>query len=49
MQTDGTAKWVKQLRIEELDCGHWVQLEVPDKLNQLLEEFAEEGMGSVGQ
>lgn len=42
MQKDGTAKWVKKLRIEELSCGHWVQLELPDKLNQLLEGFAEE-------
>ena len=37
-----TAKWVKQLRIEELSCGHWVQLELPDKVNQLLEGFAAE-------
>lgn len=37
-----TAKWVKQLRMEELSCGHWVQLELPDKLNRLLEGFADE-------
>ena len=42
MQKDGTAKWIRKLRIEELSCGHWVQLEQPDKLNQLLEGFAEE-------
>lgn len=42
MQTDSTAKWVKQLRVEELSCGHWVQLELPDKLNQLMEGFADE-------
>ena len=42
MQRDATAKWVKQLRTEELSCGHWVQLELPDKVNQLLEGFANE-------
>ncbi|MCJ1403524.1 hypothetical protein MMC11_006747 [Xylographa trunciseda] len=42
IQRDGTAKWIKQLRIEELSCGHWVQLELPDKLNELLEGFADE-------
>ena len=40
LQKDRTAKWVKQLRVEELSCGHWVPLELPDKLNQLLEGFA---------
>ncbi|MCJ1435553.1 hypothetical protein MMC27_004927 [Xylographa pallens] len=42
MQKDQTAKWVKQLRVEELHCGHWIPLELPDKLNQLLEGFANE-------
>lgn len=37
-----TAKWVKQLRIEELSCGHWVQLELPEDLTRLLEGFANE-------
>ena len=49
MQIDGTAKRVKQLRIEDTDCGHWAQLELPDRLNQLLEGFAEEDVGNVGQ
>ena len=40
MQKGSTAKWIRNLSIEELDCGHWVQLESPEKLNQLLEDFA---------
>ena len=42
MQKHSTGKWVKQLRIEELNCGHWLQLELPEKLTQLLEGFADE-------
>lgn len=42
MQKESTTKWVKQLRIEELSCGHWVQLELPDHLTRLLEGFADE-------
>lgn len=37
---DGTSKGVKDLKIEELESGHWIQLELPDKLNQLLLDFA---------
>lgn len=33
------AIWIQNLRIEEFPCGHWVQLEMPDKLNDLLLEF----------
>ena len=46
VQKEATAKWAKQLRVEELSCGHWVQLELPDKLNKLLEGFAAEVDGS---
>ncbi|MCJ1382272.1 hypothetical protein MMC17_005385 [Xylographa soralifera] len=42
MQKERMVKWVQHLRIEELSCGHWVQLELPDKLNELLEGFANE-------
>ena len=37
-----TAKWVKDVRVEELDCGHWIQLEEADRLNSLLIKFADE-------
>lgn len=47
MHKKETATWVKQLRIEELSCGHWVQLELPDQLNQLLEGFAHEIEGNA--
>lgn len=29
-------------RIEEVEAGHWVQLEQPEVVNRLLVEFAEE-------
>ena len=47
MQTERTAKWVARLRVEELSCGHWVALEMPDELNKLLEGFANEVVGGV--
>ena len=34
--------WIKQHKIEEIPCGHWVQLEQPEKLNDLLVQFASE-------
>ena len=42
IQKYGTQRWAKQLNVEELDCGNWVQLEEPDKLNGILEQFAED-------
>jgi pimeloyl-ACP methyl ester carboxylesterase len=42
MQSEQTLKWAKRLRIETIrDCGHWIQLEHPDDLQALLEEFVE--------
>jgi pimeloyl-ACP methyl ester carboxylesterase len=37
-----TGKWVKNLKVEELDCGHWVQAEKPKETNALFERFANE-------
>lgn len=31
---------LKDPKIEELPCGHWVQLEMPEEVNSLLVEFA---------
>ncbi|KAH6643359.1 putative epoxide hydrolase [Truncatella angustata] len=42
MQSENSKKWVKDLRIEILDCGHWIQLENPAKLQELFEGFASE-------
>ena len=33
-------------RIEEIDAGHWVQLEQPEVVNRLLVDFAEEVKGA---
>ena len=40
MQRQVAASWVKQLRVEELSCGHWVQLEMPERVNELLVGYA---------
>lgn len=40
MQTQNTSKWVKELCIETLHCGHWIQLEKADELHKLLEDFS---------
>jgi soluble epoxide hydrolase/lipid-phosphate phosphatase len=43
MQSQNTLKWVKQLRIETVrNCGHWIQLERPDELHELILGFASE-------
>jgi len=42
MQTAKSKEWVPDLRIETLDCGHWIQLERPEKLSRLMEHFAQE-------
>ncbi|PLB55852.1 putative epoxide hydrolase [Aspergillus steynii IBT 23096] len=42
LQSTMAEKSVPKLRVEQVDCGHWVQLEVPEVLNRLLVEFVEE-------
>lgn len=43
LQTQNTVKWVKHLRIENImKCGHWIQLERPSELHQLIQRFANE-------
>lgn len=37
-----TRKWAKDLRVENLDTGHWVYLEKPDEVNTILKRFFEE-------
>lgn len=37
-----TEKNTTDSRIEVVDAGHWVQLEKPDVVNELLVKFAEE-------
>ena len=37
-------KYVPQAKIVELDCGHWVQLEQTERLNEVWEKWIE-GLG----
>ncbi|PHH91786.1 hypothetical protein CDD83_10282 [Cordyceps sp. RAO-2017] len=36
---DKTKQWMEDLRVETVDCGHWIQLERPERLHSLLDEF----------
>lgn len=42
MQVPRSREWCRELRVETLDCGHWIQLEKADELTALLEGFARE-------
>lgn len=42
MQIPKSSEWCTNLNVKTLDCGHWIQLERPDVVNGLLEEFAAE-------
>ena len=44
MQEQGMRPFVKDLRVETVDCGHWLQLEKPNEINRLLGKFFEEVM-----
>ncbi|OQD80025.1 hypothetical protein PENANT_c040G02023 [Penicillium antarcticum] len=35
-----TKRWAHDLRVENFDSGYWVQLERPDELHRVLEDFA---------
>jgi pimeloyl-ACP methyl ester carboxylesterase len=38
--TEGLEKWVPDLRVQRLaDAGHWVQNEVPERVNELMIDF----------
>ena len=41
MAEEGTRASARNLEVKQLDTGHWVQLEKPDEVNQLLKEFLE--------
>jgi soluble epoxide hydrolase / lipid-phosphate phosphatase len=40
LQTAQAKKWVPNLTVETVNCGHWVQLEEPEVVNRLLVNFA---------
>jgi pimeloyl-ACP methyl ester carboxylesterase len=37
--TEGLERWVGDLTLRYLDCGHWTQQERPEEVNQALLEF----------
>lgn len=39
MQEQGMRPYVKNLKVESVETGHWLQLEKPDEVNQRLERF----------
>lgn len=41
MQEETTKQYAKNLRIKQLETGHWVQLEQPSKVNEIIQEFVE--------
>ncbi len=45
--TLGLERWVEQVRVERVaNAGHWVQVDAPDRVNQLLIEFLLQPAGS---
>ena len=40
MQLKSTKEFLKDCRVETLDCGHWIPLEARDELNSFLKSFA---------
>lgn len=41
MAEAGTRPFVKNLQVKQIDTGHWLQLENPDEVNQILKKFFE--------
>lgn len=39
LQEGGMRPWVKDLKVVELESGHWVQIEKADEVNEILENF----------
>ncbi len=46
--TYGLERWVPDLTIRYLDCGHWTQQERPEEVNRYLMEFLPDGRGQAG-
>ena len=42
MNIDRTSKWVNSPGIEIWECGHWIQLEEPEKTLSLFKAFAKQ-------
>jgi pimeloyl-ACP methyl ester carboxylesterase len=41
--TEGLERWVPDLTVQHLDCGHWTQQEAPEEVNRHLLGFLGEG------
>jgi pimeloyl-ACP methyl ester carboxylesterase len=41
--TEGLERWVPDLTVRHLDCGHWTQQELPEEVNEALLEFLDSG------
>ena len=41
LQEAGTKPFVRNLKIKQVDTGHWLQLERPDEVNNILIDFLE--------
>lgn len=41
MQEESTRMFANDLEVESLDCGHWVQLEKANEVNEILKSFIE--------
>lgn len=42
MQEGATRPFVKDLKVEKVETGHWLQLEKPEEVNEILKTFFEE-------
>lgn len=42
MQEQGMRPFFKNLTVESVETGYWLQLEKPDEINQMLEKFFQE-------
>ncbi|KAL8729290.1 MAG: hypothetical protein Q9181_005051 [Wetmoreana brouardii] len=47
MQEEWTRPFARDLEVESLDCGHWVQLEKAREVNEILKKFFDKHQGSV--
>ena len=41
MMEKTTKQYAKNLQVKQLETGHWVQLEQPAKVNEIIQEFVE--------
>ncbi|CAL8580984.1 hypothetical protein XPA_006697 [Xanthoria parietina] len=41
MMEESTKMFANDLEVEHLDCGHWVQLELPNKVNEVVKSFVQ--------